>query len=90
MLFFSGEENSKVMEYYERAIKIVEEINFIELKTRLLINMGVIYQQNGDREKSLANMEKVLEIAEKMDDKDSQSFSLRNLGYYYLKSLLCL
>ncbi len=82
MLFFSGEENSKVMEYYERAIKIVEEINFIELKTRLLTNMGVIYQQNGDREKSLANMEKVLEIAEKMDDKEVQSFSLTNIGYF--------
>jgi tetratricopeptide (TPR) repeat protein len=43
--------------------------------------MGVIYQQNGDREKALANMEKVLEIAEKMDDKRMQSFILRNLGH---------
>ena len=83
IMFFSGEESDNVMEYYERAIKIVEEINFIELKTRLLTNMGVIYQQNGDREKSLANMEKVLEIAEKMDDKATQSFILRNLGYFY-------
>ena len=83
-MHFSGEESSKVMEYYERAIKIVEEINFIELKTRLLTNMGVIYQQNGDREKSLANMEKVLEIAEKMDDKEMQSFALRNIGSHYL------
>ena len=74
---------TKALEYYNRSLKIREEIgdkNGISLSYN---SIGLIYSDQGDRSKAIQYHNKSLKISTELGNKFEMSTSLNNLGVIY-------
>lgn len=76
-------DNSKAIEYYEKSIKIREEIGDKKGICAGLNNLGDIYQKQGQTNKALETHKKALAIREQINDLQGIGISLLNIGYIY-------
>ncbi len=71
------------LEYYEKSMKIQEEIGDKSGLANSLNNIGFIYKQRGDVKKALGYWNKSLKIRQEINDKAGIANSLNNLGLIY-------
>lgn len=74
---------SNGMSYYQKALKIREQIVDKSGIAHSFINIGVIYSEQGDVQKALDYYRKALAIQESIGDKDGAAYSLNNIGFIY-------
>lgn len=79
--------NKKAIEYFTRALKIMEEIKDQKGISSCLNNIGVVYDEQEDYKKAEEYYQRALTINKKLNDKSAQALSYSNLGniYRYLK-----
>jgi tetratricopeptide (TPR) repeat protein len=70
-LVFDHGKYDKALEYYNRSLKIKEEIGDHLGVAYSLGQIGTIYRKRGEYDKALENYERVLKISEKLDDPSS-------------------
>ncbi len=75
----------KALEYYERSIKLYEELGNKKGMATTLSNIGVIYGKQGDTKKELEYYSESLKIRESIGYKKGIAMSLFNFGATYLK-----
>ncbi|MCY7310507.1 MAG: tetratricopeptide repeat protein, partial [Chitinophagaceae bacterium] len=82
-----GNNYPKAMEIYLQALKLNEKINNTDGIQRNYVNIGAIYNLQGDYRLALEYFLKSKELAEKINNKASISIVLTNIGksYYHLK-----
>jgi tetratricopeptide (TPR) repeat protein len=73
----------KALEYYNRSLKIAEELNNRSGVATCLLQIGVIYQARGDHEKALEYHERALKIEEELDERLGIAVSLHGIGITY-------
>ena len=81
----SNGEIEQAMDYYEKSLKISEEIGDKMGIAVVLNNMGLIFKASGDFNKTLDYYTKSLKIKEEIGDKEAIAVSLNNIGGIYLK-----
>jgi len=70
----------KALHYYQRSLKIFDEIDDKKGLANILSNMGVIYSTQGDYSKALDYYQKSLKMHEEMGHKKGIAMSLNNMG----------
>jgi serine phosphatase RsbU (regulator of sigma subunit) len=75
----------KALKYYNKSLKINEEIGNREGVARSLNNIGTIYKQQGDIPKALEYCHKSLKIQEEIGHNEGVASSLNNIGYLKMK-----
>lgn len=73
-------DNDKALEYYERALKIEEELGNTGQMAGLLYQIGTTHQYRGDYEKALNDYEQSLKIAEELETPSGVAASLHQIG----------
>ncbi len=73
----------KAWEYYNKCLKIDEEIKDKSGIGNSLNNIGFIYQLQGDVPKALLYFHKSLKIKEEIKDKEGIATALNNIGFIY-------
>ncbi|HWY10560.1 MAG TPA: tetratricopeptide repeat protein [Bacteroidia bacterium] len=76
----------KALEYYQKGMKIQEEIGDLKGIAQSLNNIGFIFQNQNDVPKTLDYYNRSLTIREKIGDKKGIAESLNNLGLVYRKN----
>ena len=76
-------DNSKALEYYQKALFINEEIGDKEGVARNLGNIGNVYNELSDYPKALEFYGKALQIFEEIENKHDIALSLGNIGLMY-------
>ncbi len=71
------------MEYYNKSLKINEEIEYKDGIANALNHIGVIYNLQGDFTQALDYFRKSLKIGEEIGDKSEITYSLNRLGLIY-------
>jgi len=74
---------SKAIEFYNKSLKIREEIGDKKGIANSLNNIGSIYNKLGKIEKALESFDRSLKIQEEIGDKKSAATSLINIGNLY-------
>ncbi len=74
---------SNGLSFYQRALKIREQIVDKKGIANSFIGIGVIYSEQGDVQKALDYYRKALAIQESIGDKDGAAYSLNNIGFIY-------
>jgi signal transduction histidine kinase len=84
---YNGVEPDSIIAIFQEALDIAEEIDYVELKTHLLNNMGVINLNKGEYDKTIRLCLEALEIAEEieLDVSILQSLNLISAVFYYQK-----
>jgi tetratricopeptide (TPR) repeat protein len=72
------------IEFLERALKIVQEIDDKQTKATLLSNFGVAYSRLGEHRKAIEYYNQALVIKQEIADKQSEGICLGDLGGCYL------
>lgn len=75
----------KALEFYRKSLKILEEIMDKAGIATSLINIGFIYQDQGDISKALEFYHKSLKIREEIMDKEEIANSLNNIGGVFFR-----
>lgn len=75
----------KALEYYNRSIKLFEEVGDKKGMATALSNIGVIYGKQGDTKKELEYYSESLKIRESVGYKKGIAMSLFNFGATYLR-----
>lgn len=70
----------KAVEYYEKALLLLEEVPLTDQKARILNNLGDRYRQFGDYPKALFNLSQAVKIREQLDNKSKLAPSYLALG----------
>jgi tetratricopeptide (TPR) repeat protein len=73
----------KALEYFEKSLKLQEEIGYKVGIAELLSNIGVIYYNQNEKNKALDYYKRSLKIREELGDKDGIANSLNNIGSVY-------
>jgi serine phosphatase RsbU (regulator of sigma subunit) len=73
------------IEYYQKSLKIGEELKDNNLIAIPLNNMGGIYRDQGDTSKALANYQKSLKIGESLHDRYVMAMCMNNIGAIYYR-----
>jgi tetratricopeptide (TPR) repeat protein len=73
----------KAIEYYEKALKIAQEIGDKQGEGTWIGNIGTAYSDQGEVKKAIEYYEKALKIAQEIGDKQSEDTWLGNLGNAY-------
>ncbi|MFK7771986.1 MAG: adenylate/guanylate cyclase domain-containing protein [Saprospiraceae bacterium] len=73
----------KVLDYYQRSLKIKEEIRDKSGIASSLNNIGIIYARLGDNLRALDYYQQSLKIKEEIGDKGKIASSLNNIGTIY-------
>ncbi len=76
-------DNTKALEYYQKALFINEEIGEKEGIAQTLGNIGNVYSELSDYPKALEFYIKALQIFEELENKHAIGLSLGNIGYMY-------
>ena len=71
------------MEYFNRKLKISEELGDKHSISSAIGNMGVVYNKEGNYEKATECYEKQLQISLELNDKRSESMVTGNIGNIY-------
>jgi len=74
---------SKALEYYQKSLKVKEEIGDKGIIASSLNNIGAIYRSQGDIPKALECFHESLKIQEELGDEKGMASSLINIGYVY-------
>jgi len=74
------------LDYYQRGLKIQEDIGDLKGLAQSLNNIGFVFQSQNDIPKTLVYYEKSLALREKIGDKKGIAESLNNLGLVYRKN----
>lgn len=74
---------AKALEYYNKSLKIYEEIKEPQGTAVTINNIGFIYQNLGDIPKALDYYHRSLKIQEAIKDKNGSAASLNNIGLIY-------
>jgi tetratricopeptide (TPR) repeat protein len=83
-LFGNSDERDKALNYYQKSIKIQEDINDLEGLAQSLNNLGGFFAETGDHKNALKNFEKSLSTIEKNGDKKGTAQVLNSIaGIYY-------
>jgi tetratricopeptide (TPR) repeat protein len=67
-------------QYYEKSLKIKEELGVKQGITNTLNNLGTVYHNRGEWEKTAQYYEKSLKISEELGDRQGISTTLGNIG----------
>jgi len=73
----------KILEYYNKSLKINEEIKNKDGIAYSLHNIGFIYEDQGDIPKALEYYHRSLKISEEIQDKQGMTESLNNMAVIY-------
>jgi tetratricopeptide (TPR) repeat protein len=73
-------EYDKAMDYYDRSLKIAEELGNYAGVAKTLTQIGVIYQERGDNEKALEYHDRSLKIAGDLGNRAGVVASLGQIG----------
>lgn len=74
----------KALEYYDKSLKIQEEIGNKDGIATSLNNIGMIYDNQGDISKAIEYVEKSLRIQKEIGDKYGAAISISNIGSFYV------
>ena len=75
---------SEANDYYQKALRLNEEINNLTGISSTLSNIGLSYREQGDYYSAIRNLNKSLVIAEELGDKNGIKKTLNNIGLIYL------
>lgn len=77
------------IEYFEKSLKIAEELKIRDLIAGLYLNMGVIYQKKKNYNRALASYNKSNELFKELENKTGLTLCLQNLSvvHRYLNQL---
>jgi len=75
---------TKALDYYERALKIKEEISDISGIAHTLNNIGNAYKEQGNYSEALEYYKNSLKIKEEISDKRGMVNTMTNIGIIYL------
>ena len=74
---------TKALDYYQRSLKIQEEIGDKKASASTINNIGIIYKQQGDYPKALEYYQRSLKINEEIGDKKGSALTINNIGIIY-------
>ena len=74
---------TKALDYYQRSLKIQEEIGDKKASASTINNIGIIYKQQGDFPKALEYYQLSLKIQEEIGDKKGIASTINNIGIIY-------
>lgn len=74
----------KALGYYQRSLKIYEEIGDKPGSARTISNIGIIYKNQGDYSKALDYYQRSLKIQEEIGDTRGSAATIGNIGSIYL------
>ncbi|MDQ3046998.1 MAG: tetratricopeptide repeat protein [Bacteroidota bacterium] len=80
---YTRRDGKKALEFFEKSLKIQQEVGDDKGLAGSLNNIGSIYHQQGDISKALEYYHQSLDIKEKINDKNSVAVSLNNIGNIY-------
>jgi len=83
VIFYHLGELEKALEYYEKALKLHEELESKEGMAADYGNLGIVYWIKGELEKALEYYEKALELDEELGRKEGMANQLGNIGIVY-------
>jgi adenylate cyclase len=73
----------KALEYFQRSLKIYEEIGDKKGIAGIIGNIGIIYKNQGDYPKALEYYQRSLKINEEIGNKQSMAATIGNIGNIY-------
>ncbi|MCB9364264.1 MAG: tetratricopeptide repeat protein [Flavobacteriales bacterium] len=76
-------EYAEAIKYYNKSLKLREEIDDKDGIAKSLCNIGIIYKNQGDIPKALVYYHKSLKIQEQLGNKDGIAAALTNIGIIY-------
>jgi len=82
-VYATGGDVTSALEYFQKSLKIKEEIGDKYAIANSLNNIGVTYQQQGDVPKALEYSHRSLKIREEIGDKQRIAVCLNNIGSIY-------
>ncbi len=74
----------KALDYYQRSLKIYEEIGDKPGSASTISNIGIIYKNQGDYPKALDYYQRSLKIQEEIGDTRGSAATIGNIGTIYL------
>ena len=74
---------TKALDYYQRSLKIQEEIGDKKASASTINNIGIIYKQQGDYPKALEYYQRSLKMEEEIGDKKGIASTINNIGIIY-------
>jgi tetratricopeptide (TPR) repeat protein len=81
---YNGDNNiKKSLDYYNKSLKVCEEINDKDGIANLLFNIGKIYNNQGDRKRALDYRDKSTNISAQIKKQQENANSLNKLAYGY-------
>lgn len=81
---YNGDNNiKKSLEYYNRSLRVCEEINDKDGIANLLFNIGKIYNNQGDRKRALDYRDKSTKVSGQIKKQQESANSLNKLAYSY-------
>ncbi|MCK4732984.1 MAG: tetratricopeptide repeat protein, partial [Methanophagales archaeon] len=83
VIFYYSGELEKAIEYYEKALKLEEELEIKEGIAAILGNIGIVYSTRGELDKALEYYEKALKLHEELGKKEGIAAILGNIGVVY-------
>lgn len=83
LIYLQQEDIAKAIEYYQKSLKIREEIQDKIGIAMSLNNMGSVYKQQKNSTKALEYYQKSLKIKEEINDKQGMASTLSNIGVIY-------
>ena len=72
---------TKALDYYQRSLKIQEEIGDKKASASTINNIGIIYKQQGDYPKALEYYQRSLKINEEIGDRKGIAYAIGNIGF---------
>jgi tetratricopeptide (TPR) repeat protein len=84
MIFYYSGELEKALEYFEKALKLAEELGIKEVIAADRGNIGTTYLTRGELDKALEYFRKALKLYEELGIKEGIATDLENIGIVYL------
>lgn len=69
--------------WYDKALKILEDTNDKALRARIISNIGIVYEEQGNYPKALENYYRGLALVEQLGDKKETATTVGNIGAAY-------
>ncbi len=82
-LFFLEGDLDKSLSFFERSLKLYEQLDNKQKSANTLSNIGVSYTIKGDHNRSFDYYQQSIKIREEIGDKTGLAESYRNYGVYY-------
>jgi CHAT domain-containing protein/Tfp pilus assembly protein PilF len=78
-------EKQKALEYYDRALPLLQAVGDRRVEAATLNNMGYVYDSLGEKQKALEYYDRALPLLQAVGDRGGESATLNNIGgVYYL------